>query len=105
VTLNEVLSLAPTLTYLPFFLGYEVKGDPNLGNLRRFLFTKVLVRVLGMVVASASVFWVVVVIGAGDTGGFPAGVVVPGLLLLGLLLEEWPCHLRFQIFVYPPPIS
>jgi len=34
-----------------------------------------------MVGASAFVFWVVVVVGTGDTGGFPAGVAVGGLAM------------------------
>jgi len=51
-----------------------VKGGLNLEDLRIILFTGVFVQVLLMVGASASVFRVVVVVGAGDAGGFPARV-------------------------------
>ena len=50
-----------------------VKGGPNLEDLRIIIFVGVFVQVLLMVGASASVFWLVVVVGA-DAGGFPARV-------------------------------
>jgi len=64
-----------------------VKGGPNLEGLRTILFAGVFVRVLLMVGASASVFWVIVVVGAGDAGGFLARVAG----------GEWPFHMRTRM--------
>jgi len=58
-----------------------VKGGPNLEDLRIILFAGVFVQVLLMLGASASVFWVVVVVGAGDAGGFPATVAGGGVAM------------------------
>ena len=67
-----------------------VKGGPNLENSRIIIFAGVFVQVLLMVGVSASVFWLVVVVGARDAGGFPARVA-------GLLVGEWPCHIRTRM--------
>jgi len=48
-----------------------VKGGPNLEDLRIIIFVGDFVQVLLMVGASASVFWLVVVVGARDASGFP----------------------------------
>ena len=66
--------LKPPLTDLFLVLGYVVKGGPNLEDLRIIIFVGVFVQVLLMVGSSASVFWLVVVVGARDASGFPARV-------------------------------
>ena len=53
-----------------------VKGGPNLEDLRIIIFVGVFVQVLLIVGASASVFWIVVVVGARDAGGFPVCFLV-----------------------------
>jgi len=68
--------LKPPLTDLFLFLGYVVKWGPNLEDLRIIIFVGAFVQVLLMVGASASVFWIVVVVGARDASGFPVCFLV-----------------------------
>jgi len=73
--------LKPPFTNLFLFLGNVVKGGPNLEDLRIILFAGVFVQVLLMVDAFVSVFWVVIVVGAGDVSGFPARVADRGVAM------------------------
>jgi len=73
-------TLAPTLADLLLFLGYAVKGGPNLEDLTSFFFTTLFIRVLLGV--CASVFSVVDVVGA----GFPAGVAASEVAAAGVVV-------------------